>query len=170
MSERGFIEVAESGLEGLNQGENPALPFGKITDPQLAFRVTTLMLALWGAVQDTNSTKLLAMCPPECVNEHTIVLHGNPLEPVRDILTEVLALAKRIKEKDEMTYGDHAVPYPAPNITLRVKIFRTEIDVTADSDVDELVAKHDAQSADPIPVFGGGQLEGVVGSAPVAIK
>ena len=170
MSERAFWEVAEDGLARLDKGENPNLPFGEITDPQLAFRVTTLMLALWGVVQNAGEATKLALCHPEYVNEHTIVLYGNPLEPVRDILTEVQALAKRIKEKGEMTYGDHAVPYPASDITLRVKIFRTEIDVTAGSDIDELVAKHDAQSADPIPVFGDEQPEGVVGSAPVIIR
>lgn len=171
MSQRAFWQVAEEGLGRLDEGENPNLPFGKITDPALAFQVTVFMLALWATIQDAKeTTKLWALREPECIDERTFVLHGNPLESVRDILTEVLALAKRIKRNGEMTYEGHAVPHPASDITLRVKIFRTEIDVTAESDIDELVAKHDAQLSDPIPVFGGEQPDGVVGSGPVTIR
>lgn len=170
MTKRAFWQVAEDGLARLDEGESPNLPFGEITDPKLAFQTTVLMWALWVIIQENEDTKLWALRQPECVNERTIVLHGVPLHPVRDILTEVLALAKRIKEKAEITCGEHVVKLDNADVTLRVQIFLTEIDVTAESDIDELVAKHDAQSSDPIPVFGGERPEGVVGSAPVSIR
>jgi hypothetical protein len=161
--------VAENGLARLDEGENPNLPFGKIIDPKLAFQTTLSMLALWVIIKENEETKLWPVYPPECVDEHIIVLHGNPTEPVRDILTEVLALAKRIKEKGEISCGEHVVKLDITDITLRVKIFRTTIDITAKSDIDELVTKHDAQPSNPIPVFGSERLDGVVGMEPVVI-
>lgn len=170
MTQRGFVEVAEQGLARLDEGENPNLPFDKITDPKRAFQAALKMFAIWVAIRENEDTKFWALRTPMYIDEHTIVLYGIPMEPVRDMLIEAQGFAQRIREKAEITYGEHTIALDVIDITIRVKIYRTEIDVTADSDIDELVAKHDAQSSNPIPVFGGEAPEGVVGSAPVIIR
>jgi hypothetical protein len=166
-----FWEVAQEGLERLEQNLSPNLSLGDITDPQLAFQTATTMLGIWGIIDERKeTTKLWALQAPECVSSQIIALHANPIEPIRDILEEVLELAKRIKAKGEWNYGKHVVPNPSPDMTLRVKIFHTEIDVTADSNVDALIARHDAAGSAPIPVFGADKPAGIVGSSVVIIR
>lgn len=167
-----FWEVAIRGAERLDQGLSPDLPFEDITDPQLAFQTATVMLGLWWITKENaETTKLWEVVMPEYVSSQIIMLHGIPIEPIRDILEEVLELAKRLKAKGHWTYGDkHVVPNPSPDMTLRVKIFRTEFDITASSNIDELIARHDAASSTPIPTFGSKQPEGTVGSSVVIIR
>jgi len=165
-----FWEVAIRGAERLDQGLSPNLPFEDIADPQLAFQTATAMLGLWGITEENAETTKLWMLP-EYVSSEIIVPYGSPIEPIRDILEEVLELAKRLKAKGHWTYGGkHVVPNPSPGMTLRVKIFRTEFDITASSNIDELIARHNAAGSTPIPTFGPKQLEGTVGSSVVIIR
>jgi hypothetical protein len=169
VAQRAFWEVAQAGLERFDLGENPDLPYGEITDPRQAFETTLTMWALWVLIKENDTTGFLPLSAPECINEHTIALEASPLVPVRNILEEALVLTKRIREKGEVTVGETVVPLSIIDITLRVMIFRTEINVTAKADIDDLVAKHDAAKSDPIPVFGD-DMPDIVGSSAVTIK
>jgi len=102
-----FWEVAQEGLERLEQNLSPNLSLGDITDPQLAFQTATTMLGIWGIIDERKeTTKLWALQAPECVSSQIIALKGGgqstaDLENQRDAAVQTVSQLVQVRTLEQ---------------------------------------------------------------------